>query len=138
MCQSIVAQIWQVGSCFYMLNGFSEWVTHSLLGFRKYHFRFWGLRIAKIKKKLAFLKTYRPWYDKWLARYVFVFFIFSFLMQILNSLWINSVIFFLLFSSDFCFNQLRLPDKNGQNGINHSRMLVTRDIVRDEYRIISK
>ena len=108
MChRALLISFWPRGSCFYMLNQLLEQGSHSLLGFRKYYFGFWELRISKNMKKLAFIRTYRPWFNKWLARYVFIFFIFSFFMQILNSQWHNRVNFFLLFFLNFCVNQWR-------------------------------
>ena len=99
MChRALLISFWPRGSCFYMLNRLLEQGSHSLLRFRKYYFGFWELRISKNMKKLAFIRTYRPWFDKWLARYVFIFFIFSFFMQILNSQWNNRVNFFFPFT----------------------------------------
>ena len=91
-----------------MLNRFSEQGFHYLIGFWKYYFHFWELRITKNEKKFAFMKTYRPWYCKWLARYVFGFFIFSFFMQILNSQWIKFGNFFLLFFREFLFKSAKI------------------------------
>ena len=126
----MLISFWPRGSCFYMLNWLLEQGSHSLLGFRKYYFGFWELRISKNKKKFAFIRTYRPWFDKWLARYVFIFFIYSFFMQILNSQWNNRVNFFLLFFRIFVWINEGSQTKDERNEFILNCLLVSRDISR--------
>ena len=106
-CWSVFT-LWELSYWVYRI--FKE-IFDWLFRFRKNCFQFWEFQIYKNNNFFAFLKTYRPPYYKWLARYVFVFLILSFSMQIWNSQWIKFIRILSYFFPDFPLRELSSQDK---------------------------